>query len=68
MPVDKGPGSRVAGATVNTTGGLLMRAERVGSETLLAQIVRQVSEAQRSRAPIQRLADASRPGSCPRSS
>jgi P-type Cu+ transporter len=57
MPVDKGPGSRVVGGTVNATGALLMRAERVGSETLLAQIVRQVSEAQRSRAPIQRLAD-----------
>ncbi len=57
MPVDKGPGSRLVGGTVNTTGGPLMRAERVGSETLLAQIVRQVSEAQRSRAPIQRLAD-----------
>ena len=57
MPVDKGPGSRVVGGTVNTSGPLLMRAERVGSETLLAQIVRQVSEAQRTRAPIQRLAD-----------
>jgi len=57
MPVDKGPGSRLVGGTVNTAGALLMRAERVGSETLLAQIVRQVSEAQRTRAPIQRLAD-----------
>ncbi|HEV8674674.1 MAG TPA: heavy metal translocating P-type ATPase [Methylomirabilota bacterium] len=57
MPVEKGPGDRVTGGTVNGTGGFLMRAERVGSETLLAQIVRLVSEAQRSRAPIQRLAD-----------
>jgi len=57
IPVSKGPGSRVIGATVNATGSLVMRAERVGSETLLAQIVRMVSQAQRSRAPIQRLAD-----------
>ncbi len=57
IPVSKGPGSAVIGATVNGTGSLLMRAERVGSETLLAQIVRMVSQAQRSRAPIQRLAD-----------
>jgi Cu+-exporting ATPase len=57
IPVEKGPGSRVIGATVNGTGSLIMRAERVGSETLLAQIVRMVGEAQRSRAPIQRLAD-----------
>ena len=57
IPVEKGPGSRVIGGTVNGTGGLVMRAEKVGSETLLAQIVRLVSEAQRSRAPIQRLAD-----------
>ncbi len=57
LPVGKGPGARVIGATVNGTGSLIMRAERVGSETLLAQIVRLVSEAQRSRAPIQRLAD-----------
>src|SRR5438105_5005332 len=57
MPVEKEPGSRVIGATVNGTGSFVMRAERVGSETLLAQIVRLVSEAQRSRAPIQRLAD-----------
>jgi P-type Cu+ transporter len=57
IPVSKGPGSRVIGATVNATGSLVMRAERVGSETLLAQIVRLVSQAQRSRAPIQRLAD-----------
>ncbi len=57
IPVEKGSGTRVTGGTVNGTGGFVMRAERVGSETLLAQIVRMVSEAQRSRAPIQRLAD-----------
>jgi Cu+-exporting ATPase len=57
MPVAKGPGDRVAGGTVNQRGSFVMRAERVGSETLLAQIVRMVAEAQRSRAPIQRLAD-----------
>ncbi|HEY7726906.1 MAG TPA: copper-translocating P-type ATPase [Candidatus Eisenbacteria bacterium] len=58
IPVEKGPGDRIIGATVNGTGSLIMRAERVGAETLLAQIVRMVGEAQRSRAPIQRLADA----------
>jgi Cu+-exporting ATPase len=57
IPVEKVAGDRLIGATVNGTGGLLMRAERVGADTLLAQIVRMVSEAQRSRAPIQRLAD-----------
>jgi len=57
LPVEKVAGSRVTGATLNTTGAFVMRAERVGAETLLAQIVRAVSEAQRSRAPIQRLAD-----------
>ena len=57
VPVEKVRGSRLTGATVNGTGSLMMRAERVGSETLLAQIVRMVSEAQRTRAPIQRLAD-----------
>ncbi|HSA93159.1 MAG TPA: heavy metal translocating P-type ATPase [Terriglobales bacterium] len=57
LPVEKNPGDRLTGATVNGTGGLVMRAERVGAETLLAQIVRMVAEAQRSRAPIQRLAD-----------
>jgi Cu+-exporting ATPase len=57
IPVEKHAGDRVIGATVNGTGSLLMRAEKVGTETLLAQIVRMVSEAQRSRAPIQRLAD-----------
>jgi P-type Cu+ transporter len=57
IPVEKFKGARVTGATVNGTGSLVMRAERVGSETLLAQIVRMVGEAQRSRAPIQKLAD-----------
>jgi Cu+-exporting ATPase len=57
MPVEKHASDRVIGATVNGTGWLLMRAERVGSETMLSQIVKMVSEAQRSRAPIQRLAD-----------
>jgi len=57
VPVEKGPGDGVTGATVNGTGGFLMRAERVGQETMLSQIVRMVSEAQRSRAPIQALAD-----------
>lgn len=56
-PVEKTAGSKVTGGTVNGTGGLVMKAERVGSDTLLAQIVRMVGEAQRSRAPIQRLAD-----------
>src|SRR5712692_6572884 len=57
IPVEKKAGDRLIGATVNGTGGFIMRAERVGSDTLLAQIVRMVSEAQRSRVPIQRLAD-----------
>ena len=57
IPVEKEPGTQVTGGTINTTGTLLIRAERVGSDTLLAQIVRMVGEAQRSRAPIQRLAD-----------
>ena len=57
IPVEKAPGSRVTGGAINGTGSFLMRAERVGSQTLLAQIVRMVSEAQRTRAPIQRLAD-----------
>jgi len=57
MPVEKAPGARVTGGTVNQTGGFVMRADRVGQDTLLAKIVRHVSEAQRSRAPIQRLAD-----------
>ncbi len=57
IPVEKNRGDRLIGATVNGTGALVMRAERVGAETLLAQIVRLVADAQRSRAPIQRLAD-----------
>ena len=57
IPVEKTKGSRVTGGTVNGTGSFVMRAERVGSDTLLAQIVRMVAEAQRSRAPIQKLAD-----------
>ncbi len=57
IPVEKTPGSRVTGGTVNGTGGFVMRAERIGADTLLAQIVRMVATAQRSRAPIQRLAD-----------
>ncbi len=57
MPVTKTPGSRVIGGTMNLTGSFLMRAERVGRDTMLARIVQMVAEAQRSRAPIQRLAD-----------
>ncbi|MGD9617119.1 MAG: heavy metal translocating P-type ATPase [Alphaproteobacteria bacterium] len=57
LPVEKAPGDKVTGATVNTTGGFVMRAERVGGDTLLSQIVAMVAAAQRSRAPIQRLAD-----------
>ncbi len=57
IPVEKQAGDRVIGATVNATGSFVLRAERVGSETLLAQIVQMVAEAQRSRAPIQKLAD-----------
>jgi Cu+-exporting ATPase len=56
-PVEKSKGSRVSGATVNGTGAFIMRAERVGNDTVLAQIVRMVGEAQRSRAPIQGVAD-----------
>src|SRR5690606_10333878 len=57
IPVEKAAGARVTGGTSNGTGTFVMRAERVGKDTLLAQIVALVSEAQRSRAPIQRLAD-----------
>ena len=57
IPVEKTAGDKVVGGTINGTGSLVMKAERVGSETLLAQIVKMVGEAQRSRAPIQRLAD-----------
>jgi P-type Cu+ transporter len=57
IPVEKTAGAKVVGGTINGTGSLVMRAERVGADTLLAQIVKMVSEAQRTRAPIQRLAD-----------
>ena len=57
MPVEKGPDAKVIGGTINGTGSLVMRAEKVGSDTMLARIVQMVAEAQRSRAPIQRLAD-----------
>jgi Cu+-exporting ATPase len=57
LPVEKSAGDRLIGATVNTTGSVLMKAERVGADTLLSQIVNMVSQAQRSRAPIQKLAD-----------
>jgi Cu+-exporting ATPase len=57
LPVEKGPGDRITGATLNGTGSFVMRAERVGADTVLARIVALVASAQRSRAPIQRLAD-----------
>jgi P-type Cu+ transporter len=57
MPVDKGPGDRVVGATINQTGSVVLRAEKVGADSLLSQIVNLVAQAQRSRAPLQRLAD-----------
>ncbi len=57
IPVAKFAGEKLIGATVNGTGSLLMKAEKVGSDTLLAQIIKMVADAQRSRAPIQRLAD-----------
>jgi len=57
LPVDKGPGDKVIGATVNQSGSLIIEAERVGADSLLSQIVSLVAEAQRSRAPLQRLAD-----------
>jgi len=57
MPVEKSPNAKVIGATINTTGSFIMQAERVGTETLLARIVQMVGQAQRSRAPIQKLAD-----------
>jgi Cu+-exporting ATPase len=57
MPVGKGPDEKVIGATLNQTGSFLMRAEKIGSETLLAQIVQMVADAQRTHAPIQKLAD-----------
>jgi Cu+-exporting ATPase len=58
LPVTKRVGDKVVGATLNTTGSLVMRAERVGAETILSQIVQMVAQAQRSRAPMQRMADA----------
>ncbi len=64
IPVAKEAGDRLIGATVNGNGALVMRAERVGAETVLAQIVQMVAEAQRSRAPIQKLADRVAAGSC----
>jgi P-type Cu+ transporter len=57
MPVDKAPGAKVIGGTINGTGSIVMRAEKVGADTMLARIVQMVADAQRSRAPIQRLAD-----------
>lgn len=57
VPVEKGPGDTLTGGTINTSGGFIMRAERVGRDTLLSRIVAMVAEAQRSRAPIQKLAD-----------
>lgn len=57
LPVEKEKGSKITGATINGTGSLVMRAERVGSDTLLAQIVQMVADAQRSRAPVQKLVD-----------
>jgi Cu+-exporting ATPase len=57
MPVEKDPGARLIGGTINGTGGLVMRADKVGADTMLSRIVQMVAEAQRSRAPIQRLAD-----------
>jgi len=57
MPVEKTPGGKVIGGTINGTGSFIMRAEKIGADTLLARIVQMVGEAQRSRAPIQRLAD-----------
>ena len=57
VPVEKAPGAKVIGGTINGTGSFVMKAERVGADTLLAHIVKMVSEAQRTRAPIQRLAD-----------
>jgi Cu+-exporting ATPase len=57
IPVEKTVDAKVVGGTINGTGSFVMKAERVGTDTLLAQIVKMVSEAQRTRAPIQRLAD-----------
>ena len=57
VPVTKRPGDKVIGATINTTGSLVMQSERVGSQTMLSQIVQMVAQAQRSKAPMQRMAD-----------
>jgi Cu+-exporting ATPase len=57
LPVSKGPGAKLIGATLNTSGALVMRSERVGAQTMLAQIVQMVAHAQRSKAPMQRMAD-----------
>jgi Cu+-exporting ATPase len=57
LPVSKGPGDKLIGATMNTNGALVMRSERVGAQTMLAQIVQMVAQAQRSKAPMQRMAD-----------
>ena len=65
MPVTKTAGDTVVGGTINQTGALLIRAEKVGRDTMLARIVQMVAEAQRSRAPIQRLADRVPRCSCP---
>ena len=57
LPVTKRPGDKLIGATLNTSGSLTMRSERVGSQTVLSQIVQMVAQAQRSKAPMQRMAD-----------
>ena len=57
IPVEKATGAKVVGGTMNGTGSFVVQAERIGADTLLAQIVKMVSDAQRTRAPIQRLAD-----------
>ena len=64
MPVTKSRGDKVIGGTINRSGGFVMRADKVGRDTMLAQIVQMVAQAQRSRAPIQRLADQVSAGSC----
>ena len=66
MPVTKDKDARVIGGTINRSGSFVMRADKIGRDTLLAQIVQMVAKAQRSRAPIQRLADRSPAGSCRR--
>jgi Cu+-exporting ATPase len=66
VPVQKAPGAKVVGGTLNGQGAFVMRADRVGQDTVLAQIVRMVAGAQRSRAPIQRSPTRSPAGSCRR--